>query len=66
MKKVLGALSRFARQKMKLSAVEFKRILEVLCDGRFPVVHILGGSVSSMSRSRKMTNFLVYSLWAVF
>jgi len=30
-KKVLGAFSRFMRPKMKLLAVEFRRILEGLC-----------------------------------
>jgi len=30
-KKILGAIPRFVRPKMKLFAVEFRRILEVLC-----------------------------------
>jgi len=41
-KKVLGAFSRSMRPKMKLFALEFRHILEVLCDWRFPVVYILG------------------------
>jgi len=36
-KKVLSAFSQ-----MKLFAVEFRCILEVLCDGPFPVVYTLG------------------------